>query len=119
MNKKNSKNFLGKLFLGVLFLLMVMPIALAAITDDPLEGTDRTATASEKAVQDKVMSIVDFVIWIAGGIGVLLLVITGIMFMQAGDPSDKKRMGDRLKMILLGLVLVILAKPIIQVIMGA
>ena len=106
-------------FLGALFLLMIAPLVLAAITDDPLEGSDRAATSSEIAVKDKIMGIVDFVIWIAGGIGVLLLVITGMMFMQAGDPADKKKMGDRLKMILLGLLLVILAKPIIQVIMGA
>lgn len=98
-----------KIFFAAMLLLLVVPVVMA----------QNVTNTDADPIVDKIMGIVDVIIYIAGAIGTLLLVVTGIMFMQAGDPSEKKRMADRLKMILLGLLIVILAKPIINVILSA
>jgi len=100
--------------LALLFLLPILAVAQEAGSD--LAVPNKTATPEQKAVMEKIMGIVGFLQYIAAGIAALATVIVGIMFMQASEPAEKKRLGDRLKMIIIGLVLVLLSIPLVKLI---
>ena len=54
---------------------------------------------------------------IAGAIAALVATIVGFMFMNAKDPSEKKNLGDKLKAIIIGLGIILLSVPLVQLLL--
>jgi hypothetical protein len=107
----------AKLLTILLLVCLALPIVLAAPAKVVADDTDYSGDEDVKAINEKVMKLINIVQYLAGGIAALLATITGIMFMQARDPSEKKQLGDRLKAILIGLGIVLLSIPIVNLLL--
>jgi uncharacterized membrane protein YidH (DUF202 family) len=106
--------------LGMVFLLSLMLVSLAvAFEASDFDVDDSTVTSADgiDEVKDKIGLVIGIVQYIAIGAAVLFASITGIQFMGARDPEEKKRLGDRLKYIIIGLLIVVLSFPIISLVL--
>ena len=137
----------GLIFLIVVLGMFMLPIALAqeATTGLPevcIKGTkangvpiyntnscvDKVCTEpsdqslisayAQKCIVAKVEQIANLITLIAGVLGVLAIVITGIMMAMSDDPESRNKLKDKLKYIIFGLILIFAAKFIVAIILG-
>ncbi len=103
--------------LAVLAILSIQLVLAAEVNASQFEGGNLDGVEGVAEVTSMISRIIALVQYTAGGVAVLLLAITGIQFMGARDPVDKKQLGDRLKYILIGLAIVVLSFPIVKLIL--
>ncbi len=90
----------GKLlFIIALVALMVMPIVLAADAEAEICGT--------------VSKIIDLVRIVGGAIAVLAITVVGVMMFQAKDPTERDQLKEKLKYVIIGLVVIVIAPMIV------
>ena len=101
---------LGKILLGILVLsLVLMPVVVAA----------KTPEQHCLDIESKINLVINLLTIVAGLVGVVMAIVVGIMFMQSSDPSDKDKLGGRLKQLIIGIVIVAVANPLVRLIMGS
>ncbi len=71
---------------------------------------------AEFCIKDKMDAVINLLTAIAGGVAVIAAMIIGLMFVQSNDPSQKDALGQKLKMLIIGIVLIALANPIVKMI---
>ncbi len=107
------------LLLGFILLVLVSGFVSAEVP--VLDSTfDDSVTTSDDmtAITSKLKKIINILQYIATFVAAIAAIITGIMFMTAKDPADKRHIGDRLKSIIIGLVIVVLSIPIVNLIIS-
>ncbi|PIN73304.1 hypothetical protein COV20_03680 [Candidatus Woesearchaeota archaeon CG10_big_fil_rev_8_21_14_0_10_45_16] len=108
----------NKFGMVVFLLLLAMPMVFAAngteLSTDAFAPVDITNIGGVSEVTNLLARIISIVRLVAVGVAVLASIILGIQFMGARDPIEKKRLGDRLKYILIGLAVVVLSYPIVN-----
>ncbi|HIJ11737.1 TPA: hypothetical protein HA278_06780 [Candidatus Woesearchaeota archaeon] len=107
----------GKFGVVLLLVLLAVPLALAGPEDFRVNEGDVEGIDGMEEVTGKLANIIGIVQYMAVGIAVLFASITGIQFMGARDPVEKKRLGDRLKYVLLGLAIVVLSFPLVRLVL--
>ena len=110
-----------RLLIGLVMLMLLATFASAQggesdLALDPEMDPDVTTDPNMVIIKTKLKKIINMLQYIAGFIAAIAAVITGIMFMSARDPSEKRQVGDRLKSIIIGLVIVVLSIPIVNLI---
>lgn len=118
-----------------IFLLSMMAIFVSAGTpynpDDARHVTCKTKTSAtldnkgeinnpafdQCVIKEYIYNIIKNVQMIAGAVAALIATVVGFMFMNAKDPSEKKELGDKLKAIIVGLAIVLLSVPIVNLLM--
>lgn len=101
-------------FLAVFLLSLV-------VSAQTIEDTGREADLSGDDVQQvtsKLLKIIHLLQYLASFLAAIAAIIVGIMFMLAKDPSEKRQNGERLKAIIIGLVIVVLSIPLVNLIVG-
>ncbi len=89
----------------VAFALFALLAAPAVLADDMQD------------IKDAVGRVTTLVSTIGGAIAILAMTVVGVMMFQAKDPSEKDQLKERLKYIIIGLVLIVVAPQIVRVIM--
>ncbi len=108
-----------QLLLGLILLVLVSGFVSAEVP--PLEDDfdESVATSDEMTtITTKLKKIINILQYIATFIAAIAAIITGIMFMTAKDPAEKRHIGDRLKSIIIGLIIVVLSIPIVNLIIS-
>lgn len=106
------------LFVAMFVLLISTVLAQADDADAyDFENSVNKADADVIKVTGKLATIISYVQYFAGGIAVLLAMITGVQFMNARDPHEKRQLGDKLKYIVIGLVIVLLSFPVVNLLL--
>lgn len=95
----------------LLVFVLSLPLVLAQT------GGDAASACAE--IKSKILTVINFLTFIAGGVAVIAAIVVGIMFMYAGDPSEKDKLGGRLKALVIGIVIVALANPIVRLLLGS
>jgi len=128
----------GLLFLVVVLGMFMLPVAFSAeLPAECKKGTSGynldscVSTVCEETTDDtlaslyaktciisKIEQIANLITIIAGIIAVIAIVITGIMMAMSDDPESRNKLKDKLKYIIFGLVLIVLARMIVQFIVG-
>ena len=93
-----------------------MQFVLAEVSPSDFKNGSVEGVEGIEDVRSSIAQIIAIVQWAAGGIAVIALAITGIQFMGVSDPYEKKRLADRIKYILVGIVIVALSIPIVDLI---
>lgn len=96
-----------KIFFGILTVSLLIPFAIQAVTiPNPLKAD---------TFEDLLNSIIDFIFYLALGITPLMIVIAGFYFITAeGNPAKIETGKTLIKWALIGLIIVICAKGLIQ-----
>ena len=105
----------AKIWMVCLLALVLLPAVLAQ-ADCSNPATEAEACS---CIKDKITTIINLLTLVAGGVAVIAAIIVGIMFMNAGDPSEKDRMGGKLKALIVGIVIVALANPMVRLLFGS
>ncbi len=92
----------------ILVSLMLMSIVLAPAV----------VAQEECAIFDTIQRVTTLVMTIGGALAVLALTFVGIMMFNASDPAEKDRLKERLKYIIMGLVIIVVAPMIVNYILG-
>ena len=102
--------------LGVVLVLalLITPVIAANAT---LPG-EETAEESCEKIRGMVKRVINLLTIIAAGIAVIMAIVVGIMFMQTSDPSEKERLGARLKQLIIGIIIVVIAGPLVNILFG-
>ena len=103
----------AKIWMVFVLALVLMPAVLADCSNPASEAEACTC------IKDKITTIINLLTLVAGGVAVIAAIIVGIMFMNAGDPSEKDRLGARLKALIIGIVIVALANPLVRLLFGS
>ena len=94
--------------------MLMMGAAIADIDEFDPAGEDIGAKPGMDKITDMIKSTIGIVQYVAAGLAVLFAMITGVQFMNARDPHEKRQLGDRLKYIVTGIVIVTLSIPIVR-----
>lgn len=89
-------------------LLNVLLVGVAAQDDDDDDVGDIT---------EKICRVVNLISLIGGAVGAVALVAVGVMMMYTTDPAEKNQLKERLKYIILGVILIVIGPHIIAFIM--
>lgn len=66
------------------------------------------------------VAILNTVYWVAGVVGVIVIIIAGFLYVTStGDPSKTKRAKDAILYAVVGLVIIVLAFTITQIVLGS
>ncbi len=98
-----------KAFAAVLLLAAIAPLALAQ------------ATSAKQEVANKLCTIVDFVQYVAGAVGVLVLGVLGVQFLTTtgANPQKRDELKTQMAMALTGLFIVLVSKSLVQLVLPA
>ncbi len=100
------------IFVFLLMVLFISPMVLAE------EG--QQITKDNEDMQDigrTIRRVIDLVSLIGGGIAVLAASVVGIMMMQTNDPAEKDMLKERLKYIIIGLIIIAVAPQIVKLVL--
>ena len=71
------------------------------------------------AITTQIEGITNIVLAVAGGLAVLAAIVVGVMMFQAKDPAERDQLKDKLKYIIIGLVIIVVAKPVVSTILSS
>ncbi len=77
------------------------------------------AQGEECEIINTVGKITNLVMAVGGGLAILALTLVGVMMFNASDPAQKDHLKERLKYIIIGLVIIIVAPMVVKYILGA
>jgi type IV secretory pathway VirB2 component (pilin) len=89
------------IFLLAVLALMLAPAAFAA-------------DCAEDDFACRIGNVTNLVSIIGGALAVLALTVVGVMMFNAKDPSERDQLKDRLKYIIIGLVVIVLAPQVVK-----
>jgi uncharacterized BrkB/YihY/UPF0761 family membrane protein len=72
------------------------------------------AQTDEEIIEQKIESVTSLVSLLGGAIGVLALTVIGVMMMYTTDPAEKNQLKERLKYVIIGTVLIVVAPYVIS-----
>ncbi|RLE38098.1 hypothetical protein DRJ17_04990 [Candidatus Woesearchaeota archaeon] len=117
--EKMRKEKLGKkdkmITVGLTVVLLVL-IAFPFVSAQVEGNLTGDALVACQKINSVINTITLLVMSIGGGLAVLILIITGIMFMNAKDPTDKDKLGSKMRSVIIGLVIILVAPWIVQMI---
>ena len=91
----------------MLFSIFTVGVAAAELTEAEIE-------AAQTEIETKICDVFNLVSLIGGMIGAVAVAVVGIMMMYTTDPAEKSQLKDRLKYIIMGVVLIILGPQLIK-----
>ena len=98
-----------------LMLLLLSPVAFAQ--SNASNATNNTSIA-KTAVSEKLCGIVEFVQFVAGAIGILVLAVLGIQFLTVGsNPQRRDELKTQMGLALTGLFIVLISKYLVALIL--
>lgn len=104
------------IFMIFAMFLLVAPMALAADDDsNDLEPCEAEVSDIVKVIN----RITSLVVYVGGSLAVLAATVVGIMMFNAHDPTQKDNLKERLKYIIIGLVIIVVAPLIVKYVMGS
>lgn len=120
IKKGRLKNIFGSFFLNRFFVLffvlfLAIPFATAVNCNDPNEVL--SSEDAKYCIQEKINLIVNLLTMVAGGLAVVAAIVLGIMFFNSSDPGEKDKLAQKLKMLVVGIVIIALANPIVKALM--
>lgn len=74
--------------------------------------------AEVEDIQATIGKITTLVSAIGGGLAVLAATIVGVMMFQAKDPSDRDQLKEKLKYIIIGMVVIVIAPKVVSYVLG-
>lgn len=92
---------------------LLIAIALVAMFTIPVVFADEIAE-----IESTINKVTNLVSAIGGAIAVLAATVVGVMMFQAKDPSERDQLKERLKYIIIGLVIIVVAPQIVKYILG-
>lgn len=92
---------------------LLIAIALAAMFVIPVVLADEITE-----IESTINKVTNLVSAIGGAIAVLAATVVGVMMFQAKDPSERDQLKERLKYIIIGLVIIVIAPQIVKYILG-
>jgi type IV secretory pathway VirB2 component (pilin) len=96
-----------KIFVYVLLILGLFTAVYAAGDCDGLAEINKT-----------INKIINLVVYVGGGLATLAATVVGIMMFNAEDPAQKDHLKERLKYIVIGLVIIVVAPMVVKYILG-
>ncbi len=107
----NVKKYLYSI---IVFFVVTIPQIVSATIDLPTEAQTGLPEGGNGAVLKAIESVVEFVVGVIGSIAVLMIVISGIMYMVSGGDQQKAETAKNiLTYSVIGLVIAILAYAIV------
>jgi type IV secretory pathway VirB2 component (pilin) len=101
-----------KLFILVALALMLAP---AVMAKDCSGFEDSEPDEYIKCTIDNVTNLVSI---IGGAVAILALTVIGVMMLTTNDPSERDQLKERLKYVMIGLVIIVVAPQIVGMIIG-
>ena len=92
---------------------LLIAIALVAMIALPVVLADEIGE-----IEETINKVTNLVSAIGGAIAVLAATVVGVMMFQAKDPSERDQLKERLKYIIVGLVIIVVAPQVVKYIIG-
>ena len=92
---------------------LLMALALVAMIAAPIVMADEISE-----IESTIGKVTNLVSAIGGAIAVLAATVVGVMMFQAKDPSERDQLKERLKYIIVGLVIIVVAPQVVKYILG-
>ena len=92
---------------------LLIALALVAMIAAPIVMADEISE-----IESTIGKVTNLVSAIGGAIAVLAATVVGVMMFQAKDPSERDQLKERLKYIIVGLVIIVVAPQVVKYILG-
>ncbi len=92
---------------------LLIALALVAMIAAPIVLADEISD-----IEATIGKVTNLVSAIGGAIAVLAATVVGVMMFQAKDPSERDQLKERLKYIIVGLVIIVVAPQVVKYILG-
>ncbi len=107
------------MMLGVMTLIVIPSTVFASQQCDGLTAVAGGGACDDKALTDKLNTIIDTLFIVVGAIAVLIIVMGGIRYITStGDAKRIQAAKDTLLFAIVGLIVVILARAIVGFVVG-
>ena len=102
----------SKLFILAVLALMLAPAVMAA------DCSVYEDSQPDEYIKCTIGNVTNLVSIIGGAVAVLALTVIGVMMLSTKDPSERDQLKERLKYVIIGLVIIVVAPQIVKVIIG-
>jgi type IV secretory pathway VirB2 component (pilin) len=92
---------------------LLIAMALVAMIAAPIVLADEISE-----IEATIGKVTNLVSAIGGAIAVLAATVVGVMMFQAKDPSERDQLKERLKYVIVGLVIIVVAPQVVKYILG-
>ncbi len=100
----------------ILLCLILFTLTATVALAQNMTGEQEDACNEIKGTVDNITNLISI---IGGSIATLALIVVGVMMFMSQDPAEKDQLKDKIKYIIMGIVLIVIAPQIVKFIAGS